>query len=61
MADVVAALIWGNHAEIAEGVPQKLEHVDIRWITPAEISTCLNSLKGDFSRTPSGSRRPAPV
>lgn len=26
------------HAEIAEGVPQKLEHVDIRWITPAEIS-----------------------
>ncbi len=26
------------NAEIAEGVPQKLEHVDIRWITPAEIS-----------------------
>lgn len=25
------------NAEIAEGVPQKLEHVDIRWITPAEI------------------------
>ena len=25
------------HAEIAEGVPQKLEHNDIRWITPAEI------------------------
>ncbi len=26
------------NAEIAEGVPQKLEHVDIQWITPAEIS-----------------------
>ncbi|MBE6884300.1 MAG: NUDIX domain-containing protein [Ruminococcaceae bacterium] len=25
------------HAAIAEGTPQKLEHVDIRWITPAEI------------------------
>ena len=25
------------HATIAAGVPQKLEHVDIRWITPAEI------------------------
>ena len=25
------------HAEIAEGVPQKLEHNDIKWITPAEI------------------------
>ena len=25
------------HATIAEGVPQKLEHNDIRWITPAEI------------------------
>lgn len=25
------------HAAIAEGVPQKLEHNDIRWITPAEI------------------------
>ncbi len=24
-------------ATIAEGVPQKLEHNDIRWITPAEI------------------------
>ena len=25
------------HATIAEGIPQKLEHNDIRWITPAEI------------------------
>ena len=25
------------HAEIAEGEPQKLEHNDIRWITPREI------------------------
>ena len=25
------------HAAIAEGVPQKLEHNDILWITPAEI------------------------
>lgn len=25
------------NAEIAEGVPQKLEHNDIQWITPAEI------------------------
>ena len=25
------------HASIAEGVPQKLEHNDIQWITPGEI------------------------
>ena len=25
------------HAMITEGVPQKLEHNDIRWITPEEI------------------------
>ena len=25
------------HAAIASGVPQKLEHNDIRWITPSEI------------------------
>jgi len=25
------------HASIAEGVPQKLEHNDIKWITPREI------------------------
>ena len=25
------------HATIAEGVPQKLEHNDIRWVTPGEI------------------------
>ncbi len=24
-------------AEIIEGIPQKLEHADIRWITPAQI------------------------
>ena len=26
------------HATVAEGVPQKLEHEEIRWITPSEIS-----------------------
>lgn len=26
------------HATIAQGTPQKLEHNDIRWITPEEIS-----------------------
>lgn len=25
------------HAAIAEGIPQKLEHNDIKWITPKEI------------------------
>ena len=25
------------HASVAEGIPQKLEHNDIRWITPNEI------------------------
>lgn len=25
------------HATIADGVPQKLEHNDIRWITPREV------------------------
>lgn len=25
------------HARIVEGVPKKIEHEDIRWITPAEI------------------------
>lgn len=25
------------HTTIAKGIPQKLEHNDIRWITPAEI------------------------
>ena len=25
------------HAAIADGVPQLLEHNDLRWITPAEI------------------------
>ncbi len=27
------------HATVAEGVPQKLEHHDIRWITPGQIRT----------------------
>ena len=27
------------HATIAEGIPQKLEHHDIRWITTEEIDT----------------------
>ena len=27
------------NAIITEGVPQKLEHVDIKWITPDEISS----------------------
>ena len=26
------------HASVAEGIPQKLEHNDIRWIKPIEIS-----------------------
>ena len=26
------------HAQITQGVPQKLEHADIRWIKPEEIS-----------------------
>ena len=26
------------HANIAHGIPQKLEHNDIQWITPSEIS-----------------------
>ena len=26
------------HATIADGIPQKLEHKDIQWITPAEIT-----------------------
>ena len=34
--DLTVDLILFN-ATIAEGVPQKLEHNDIKWITPAEI------------------------
>lgn len=34
--DITVRLTLFN-ALIAEGVPQKLEHNDIRWITPAEI------------------------
>lgn len=26
------------HASIVRGIPQKLEHQDLRWITPAEIT-----------------------
>ena len=35
--DITVHLILFN-ATIAEGTPQKLEHNDIRWITPNEIS-----------------------
>ena len=35
--DITVHLTFFN-AAIAEGTPQKLEHNDIRWITPAEIS-----------------------
>ena len=34
--DITVQLTLFN-AVIAEGIPQKLEHNDIRWITPAEI------------------------
>jgi len=34
--DITVRLTLFN-ASIAEGTPQKLEHNDIRWITPAEI------------------------
>ena len=34
--DITVQLIL-FHASIAEGVPQKLEHNDIQWITPAQI------------------------
>jgi mutator protein MutT len=34
--DVTVRLTLFN-ASIAEGIPQKLEHNDIKWITPAEI------------------------
>lgn len=34
--DITVHLTLFN-ATIAEGVPQKLEHNDIKWITPAEI------------------------
>ena len=35
--DIIVHLTLFN-ATIAEGAPQKLEHNDIKWITPAEIS-----------------------
>lgn len=35
--DITIRLTLFN-ATIAEGIPQKLEHNDIQWITPAEIS-----------------------
>ena len=34
--DITVQLVLFN-ATIAEGIPQMLEHVDIRWILPAEI------------------------
>lgn len=34
--DITVRLTLFN-ATIAEGIPQKMEHNDIRWITPAEI------------------------
>ena len=34
--DITVELTLFN-ATIAEGVPQMLEHVDVRWITPAQI------------------------
>ena len=34
--DITVQLTLFN-AVIAEGIPQKLEHNDVRWITPAEI------------------------
>lgn len=46
------------NATIAEGVPQKLEHNDIKWITPAEIPNydfcpadeeILKKIKTDYS------------
>lgn len=36
--DITVRLTLFN-ASIAEGTPQKLEHNDIRWITPEEISS----------------------
>ena len=36
-SDITVQLTLFN-AEIAEGIPQKLEHNDIKWITIAEIS-----------------------
>ena len=33
----ITVLLTLFHAEIAEGIPQKLEHNDIKWIRPAEI------------------------
>ncbi|MBR3844826.1 MAG: (deoxy)nucleoside triphosphate pyrophosphohydrolase [Clostridia bacterium] len=29
--------LWLFHAAITQGVPKKLEHCDIQWITPAQI------------------------
>ena len=53
--DITVHLTFFN-ATIAEGVPQKLEHNDIKWITPAEITNynfcpadeeILKKLKGE--------------
>lgn len=37
--DITIALTLFN-AEIAEGTPKLLEHVDLKWITPSEIPLC---------------------
>lgn len=37
--DITVHLTLFN-ATIAEGIPQKLEHNDIKWIMPAEIPNC---------------------
>ena len=46
------------HAAIAEGTPQKLEHCELRWVTPAEIDgmefcpadeEILEKIKRDFA------------
>ena len=56
--DITVHLTLFN-ATIAEGVPQKLEHNDIKWITPAEMPNynfcsadeeILNRIKKCFSK-----------
>ena len=37
------------HARIAAGVPKKLEHVDLQWITPAEIVILGAGTLGEFA------------
>ena len=58
--DITVRLIL-FHASIAEGVPQKLEHNDIQWITPAQIpdfdfcpadTEILEKIIKEFGETP---------